>query len=252
MFPLLGYIGNFYISSYLVLNVLGIIAGLCLLSFHLTSFKKGKANKILIFAFLIFIPFFIGARAGFIVEQLFIGQLPVFNFFGAVSLWWGLVAAVLFAFPIAALLKVNIWETADLFSVSIALGGVFARLACLLNGCCIGLPTSKEFPLAAFFSSSSYAYSVFGDTPLLPTQLFEALAWLAIFILLMTYKPRKKYHGELIILMGLSYSLSRFIIEFFRYHEAPQQFLIVDIFCAVIFIFSAFLWLNKKYLLSKA
>ena len=32
-----------------------------------------------------------------------------------------------------------LWKTADVLAPSIALGNVFGRIGCLLNGCCYGL-----------------------------------------------------------------------------------------------------------------
>jgi phosphatidylglycerol:prolipoprotein diacylglycerol transferase len=251
MFPVLGEIGDMAIRTYWVMNAAGIILGLAALLYNIRGYQKNIQNSIFFFAALIFVPFALGARYGYAAEQL-IRKMPdvTFGLFGPVSLWWGLVLATLSAFPAASVLKVNVWETADLFSISIAIGGIFARLGCLCNGCCIGMPVSPEFPLATYFSFYSYAYTIFGGAPLHPVQLYESFAWLIIFILLVFRKKHIVYRGELIIIMSFCYSCARFTIEFFRYHENPGPLSIAQLFCLLIAALSFSLWILRKRLLS--
>jgi phosphatidylglycerol:prolipoprotein diacylglycerol transferase len=251
MFPVLCEIGDIAIRTYWVMNAAGIILGFAVLLYNLRGYQKDSKRNIFLFAVLIFVPFILGARYGYAAEQ-FIRRMPDIDpgLFGPVSLWWGLVLATLSAFPAASVLKVNVWETADLFSISIAVGGIFARLGCLFNGCCIGMPVSPGFPLATYFSFYSYAYNIFGGIPLHPVQLYESFAWLIIFILLFIRKKYTIYRGELIIIMAFCYSFARFTIEFFRYHENPGPISIAQVFCLIIAAVSLPLWVFRKRFLS--
>ncbi|HEX5397610.1 MAG TPA: prolipoprotein diacylglyceryl transferase [Verrucomicrobiae bacterium] len=55
-----------------------------------------------------------------------------------------------------------VWKTADILAPSIALGSVFGRIGCLLNGCCYGRPT--DVPWAITFTNPT-AHELSG-TPL--------------------------------------------------------------------------------------
>jgi phosphatidylglycerol:prolipoprotein diacylglycerol transferase len=244
--------GDTAIRSYWVLSIMGIIAGFAVLFYNLRALPAGTRRRVLLFAVLIFIPFIIACRYGYVAEELINHEKDVsFSLFGEVSLWWGLAAAALCAFPIAALLKTDVWRATDIFSFSIAAGGVFARLGCFFNGCCIGLPAPKNYFFATFYSPYSYAYSVFGNAPLHPVQLYESFAWLVILVMLFLRKNKSVYRGELILMTAFCYSIARFIIEFFRYHEVHNLISVAQIFCLLVFAVSSFLWIFKKSVLKK-
>ena len=108
------------------------------------------------------------------------------------------------------------WVTADLAAPGIALGQSIGRLGCLSAGCCYGKAT--VLPWAITFTDS-YAHENVGvplNTPLHPTQLYESIATLAIFLFLVWRLGRKHFPGQIIGLYLILYSPLRFIIEFFR------------------------------------
>ena len=87
----------------------------------------------------------------------------------------------------------------------ITLGHAFGRIGCFLDGCCYGKPTTSwigvKFPLL--------------PEPVIPTQLIEsAFLFLLTGILLMLVLVFK-FKYTFIVYLG-SYSIFRFIIEFFR------------------------------------
>jgi phosphatidylglycerol:prolipoprotein diacylglycerol transferase len=252
IYPILGYIGDIAVRSYWVLNIAGIIAGFLVLLYNLKPLPKEYRSRVLLFAVLIFIPFIFASRLGYIIEGLLNHDKDFsLSFFGPVSFWWGFIFAALCCVPFAKLLKTGFWKTADLLSFSIATGGVFAKLGCLFNGCCIGLRAPKNFFFGTFYSPYSYAYTVFGDLPLYPVQLFESFAWLLILIILFIRKKYVVYNGELIILAAFCYSIARFVLEFFRYHEVPHLISGGQLFSILIFIVSSLLWIFKKSVLKK-
>lgn len=249
MFPVLGFIGDTPIVSYYVFNIIAIAAGFIVLFWNMLGFDKTKRDKTFFFAFLIFLPFFFGARAGSMIDSVMTNMPQCFSkniLLGPFSIWWGLGLSCLLAVPIAKLIKVNVWETADLFAMSIAMGGVFARVACLLNGCCFGIPAPETYPFAVFYPYGSYPSELFGSGPIYPPQLFESLSWLAIFILLIIRNRYKAFQGELIIIMGFLYAIARFIIEFYRYHETPGFPSQGQLLSLIILIVSTLVWILKK------
>jgi phosphatidylglycerol:prolipoprotein diacylglycerol transferase len=244
--------GDTVIRSYWVLNIIGVIAGFAILLYNLRTLPDDTRNRIFLFAVLLFIPFILASRYGYVIEEFINHEKHIsFSLFGEVSLWWGLIAAALCAFYIAALLKTDVWHATDIFSFSIAAGGIFARLGCFFNGCCIGLPAPKNYFFGTFYSPYSYAYSAFGNVPLHPVQLYESLAWLIILSMLLLRKNKAVYRGELILMTAFCYSIARFIIEFFRYHEVYHLISIAQIFCIVVFSVSSLLWIFKKSVLKK-
>jgi phosphatidylglycerol:prolipoprotein diacylglycerol transferase len=52
--------------------------------------------------------------------------------------------------------------------------------------------------------------------PLHPTQIYESLACLAIFFILVAMAARKKFHGQVALAYVVLYAVARFIIEFYR------------------------------------
>jgi phosphatidylglycerol:prolipoprotein diacylglycerol transferase len=242
-------LGDTPILSYYVLNSFGIIAGFIVLFFNMKTFDSTKRNRTLLFAIVIFIPFIITSRLGSIIDNVIL-HVPACRadnmLLGSFSIWWGLGLSNLFAIPIARFLKVDLWETGDLFAPSIAVGGIFARFACLLNGCCFGVPSPRNFILGTFYPSGSYVYSLFGNVPIYPVQFFESFTWLIILIILSYRNKAKAFKGELIILLGFFYAIARFVIEFFRYHEKPGFPSYAQILSIIILIIAVTLWILKK------
>jgi len=54
------------------------------------------------------------------------------------------------------------------------------------------------------------------DTPLHPTEIYEAIACLAIFFILTRMAGRKRFDGQVTLAYVLLYAVARFIIEIYR------------------------------------
>ncbi len=244
MYPILFEINGFEIRSYWVMALLGIAAGFFVLFLNLkkNNLSSKKSNLILLFALLIFVPFYAGARLGYLFEHNFSCQTS--GLFNGFSLWWGLITATVSSFFIAKFLKLNVWETADYFAPSIAIGGFFSKLGCLLNGCCFGMPCNEKFFLGTFFQPYSAAGSIYPWQMLHPVQLYSALSWLLIFFIINSIKI--KFFGEKIIIMSFLYSAFSLLIDFFRWHENPIQSFEIKIISIVIIVISITAYLLRK------
>ena len=95
---------------------------------------------------------------------------------------------------------------------SIALGQVFGRLGCLAAGCCFGRPTT--LPWAVRFTHPE-ALAPLG-VPLHPTQLYEALAALFIFLLLLSLRRIDFFTGQILTAYLFLSGWARLLIEFCR------------------------------------
>src|SRR2546422_8307339 len=132
----------------------------------------------------------------------------------------GLILAVIVALWYIRRIGLPLWTTCDVFAPGIALGHVVGRFGCFFAGCCYGQPTSV--PWAITFTDPFAAANV--GTPLgvrlHPTQLYEAGAeFLILVALLATERKGRPFAGRTFWLYMLLYSISRFIIEFFRGDE---------------------------------
>jgi phosphatidylglycerol---prolipoprotein diacylglyceryl transferase len=105
---------------------------------------------------------------------------------------------------------------ADIAAPGIALGQAFGRLGCLSAGCCYG--KSTHLPWAIVFKSA-YSYENVGvplNVPLHPTQIYDLLGALCLFVFLTWRLSKKHVTGQIILeYLGL-YSILRFFVEFFR------------------------------------
>ena len=118
----------------------------------------------------------------------------------------------------------------DMFLPCISLGMIFGRIGCFFAGCCYGIITDS--PLGICFPALN-------GTKVLPTQLFESVFCLLLFILLLFIYKKQKRHGLSSSVFCIGYGLWRFIIEFFRGDErgnvgilSTSQFISIFIFLA--------------------
>jgi phosphatidylglycerol:prolipoprotein diacylglycerol transferase len=129
----------------------------------------------------------------------------------------GLIAAVGVGLLLVRRYKLPVWTTADLMAPGVALGHVIGRFGCLLAGCCYGRPT--DVPWAITFTDPQAATNVGTplQSPLHPTQLYDAGAELLILgLLLATERKGRPFSGRTFWLYMALYGVSRFIIEFYR------------------------------------
>ena len=128
----------------------------------------------------------------------------------------GLIGALPVAWWYARRHSLSGWQTADVLAPAVAIGQSVGRIGCFAAGCCYG--RAAEVPWAISFHDE-YANRVVGTplhTPLHPTQLYESLACLLIFGILIGIASRKKFHGQVALSYVVLYAVARFVIEFFR------------------------------------
>lgn len=110
--------------------------------------------------------------------------------------------------------RLDFWKILDMLAPATFLFIFFARIGCFFGGCCHGRPCSPDFPVAYYRLYKSA--TVPGDTPLYPTQLAFSVSALVIFAVLWARRQRKAFDGEISLVGVLIYSLTSFLIEFYR------------------------------------
>ena len=105
----------------------------------------------------------------------------------------------------------------DLLTAVIPLGHAFGRIGCFFYGCCYG--RESDAWCAVTFPAGSPSWVEHGRkmVSVLPTQLFEAAALLALFAALMfLWRQRKGRDGLIVGAYMLGYAFIRFGIEYLR------------------------------------
>jgi len=158
---------------------------------------------------------------------------------GGLVYYGGLIGATIAGIIYLHWKKLPLWQTADVLAPSIALGSVFGRIGCLLNGCCYGRACSA--PWAIHFPAEHPT----GGAPVHPTEIYDALLNLILYFGLAWLFQHKKFQGQIFATYLIGYAICRSIVEYFRgdysnlhYHLGltPAQWVSVPIFVAGLFL----------------
>lgn len=220
MFPVLVRIGPLTIHTYGFLIAVGFLTALGLAMRQ--AKKEGiSQDKIVDLGFYVLISAIVGSRLFFIfTEWSHFAQHPL----DMVKIWEGglvFYGGLLFGVPAAVIYakrhSLPVWKTADIWAPSIAIGHSIGRLGCFCAGCCYGKP-AEGIPWAVTFTDPG-TLAVRG-VPLHPSQVYESLAELLNFLVLIVLRRFfKTFDGQLFWIYILNYSVIRSIIEVYRGDE---------------------------------
>jgi phosphatidylglycerol:prolipoprotein diacylglycerol transferase len=223
MHPILFEIGNWPVYSYGVLLALAYLAGLQLAVVRARR-RQIDATKVMDLGIYLIIAALVGAKLMLVaVDFDYFRSQPreLLSLVRAGGVFYGgLLAALGVGLWLVRRYKLDAWTVADLTAPGIALGHVVGRIGCLLAGCCYGRPT--DVPWAITFTNPAAATNVGTplNTPLHPTQLYDAGAELLIMILLLLTERRgRQFAGRTFWLYMLLYAISRYIVEIYRGDE---------------------------------
>ncbi|MHB2015458.1 MAG: prolipoprotein diacylglyceryl transferase [Candidatus Xenobia bacterium] len=134
---------------------------------------------------------------------------------GGLALYGAILGGSLTLLVFARLRQIPLLTLLDTAAPSCILAQGVGRVGCFFNGCCYG----KIAPLAwgVFFRDAEPSVAA---VPRYPTQIYEFVADLALFFLLLAWdkalQSRPRYRGQLFIGYIVLYGLIRFVIEFWR------------------------------------
>jgi phosphatidylglycerol:prolipoprotein diacylglycerol transferase len=158
----------------------------------------------------------IGARALYVISywREYFAAKPIWEIFmvrhGGLVFYGGLVGAALTTIAYARWRRLGVWKIADVLAPSIALGHAFGRVGCLMNGCCYGRPTN--LPWAIRFPANHDT----GGAPVHPTEIYEALLNLLLYVALAWAYRRKRFDGQIFAAYLVAYAILRAFVEMFR------------------------------------
>ncbi len=215
MFPVLIRIGPITIHTYGFLIATAFLLGLWL-ALRQAAREGLSKEKITDIGFYALFAGLIGSRVFFIATEW--GHFSAHPL-DMLKIWEGglvFYGGVIFAIPVAVWYarkqELSLWQTADIWAPSVAIGHAIGRLGCFCAGCCYGLPT--DLPWGVTFSNPE-TLAIRG-VPLHPTQLYESGAELLNFLILLFIRRRKAFHGQLFWVYVLNYAVIRALIELFR------------------------------------
>ncbi len=205
--PILFYINNFGVPAYSFFVGLGLAVGLAVYFYEAKKQNKQSQN-----GFYIVMGALLGGAIGAKVLEFAIN----FNFFIANldnpaalasgrTIVGGLIGGMLGAIITKKIIGTK-EKRGNLFAPAVAIGVAIGRLGCFFVGCCYGKPTNLPWGVD------------FGDHILRhPTQIYESLFMLGMFIYLEKIKNRPDIKpGQLFKFLMVSYFTFRFCIEFIR------------------------------------
>ena len=220
MHPEILHVGFIHLRSYGLMMAVAFVVGtfLALRECRRLSLDEDKVVNVILVTLVASV---LGARMLYVLEHL-----PEFRreWTSALALWqggltlYGGIAAGTFAGLLAAKrMKLPIWITADALTPALALGTMFGRVGCFLNGCCYGRPTG--LPWGVVFPHDSFAYLEFGNQPVHPSQLYNAIAGLALFATFQLLRGRFRVPGVMFWTFIAVFALIRIPIDLTRAYE---------------------------------
>jgi phosphatidylglycerol:prolipoprotein diacylglycerol transferase len=218
--PIAFHIGTYAVRWYGIMVALAFLAGLY------TAARRGRrsgftSDQILDLGPWLLIGGIVGARIFYVFEywrESFAGGLwwEVFMIqHGGLVFYGGFIGASLAGILYAWRSRLPLWRLADVIAPSIALGSVLGRIGCLLNGCCYGRVCTE--PWAIHFPAGHETY----PEGVHPTEIYDALLNLVLYLALAALFRRKKFDGQVFAGYLLAYAVIRSIVESFRGDYPP-------------------------------
>ena len=133
---------------------------------------------------------------------------------GGLVYYGGLIGSTIAAVIFIVWKKLPLWKILDIFAPSIALGSVFGRIGCFLNGCCYGRVCDLPWAVAA--PADHVAGGAFFHPMVHPVQIYDALLNLLLYVFLAWLFRRKKFDGQIFATYLIVYAVFRSIAEYFR------------------------------------
>ncbi|MFN2446556.1 MAG: prolipoprotein diacylglyceryl transferase [Vicinamibacterales bacterium] len=220
MYPILFELGPLTIYSYGVLLAAAYLAGLWMATVRAKAAGL-DSTKVLDLGIWVIIAALIGAKAllFFVDFRHFTSSWQEFTTLlrsGGVF-YGGLIAAVVACIYLLRKHRLPLWQSGDLFAPGIALGYMIGRLGCLMAGCCYGKPADVAWAVTFTDPVANMNVGTPLNVALHPTQLYESAAGLIILLTLLALERNgRRFAGRTFWMFVLLYSVSRFVIEFFR------------------------------------
>ncbi|CAN5362361.1 prolipoprotein diacylglyceryl transferase [soil metagenome] len=215
MHPVLFEFGSFTIYTYGFCIAIGAILGFIYMAWQAKKqfgLSFDQSNSLFL---LIVIGAVVGGKLFMIFEDFkFYTSHPLELFSGGGFVFYG---SLLTCIPLMLWFfrkhKIPLWSMLDVMAIVTCILHCFGRIGCFMAGCCYGTHTDNVFGVI-FTNPACQARPL--NTPLHPTQLYEAGFIFLILVVLLFLKPRKQFNGQLFLIYLMMYAVGRAVIELFR------------------------------------
>lgn len=221
---------GFEIYFYGVFIVIGMAVGF-FLALHLAKATGQNPDTYWDFALIVIFVSVLGARIYYVIfewDSFKDDLLSIFNIRnGGLAIYGGVIAAFITLFIFCRVKKLNALLVGDTCMPGLILGQAIGRWGNFMNrevfgGYSNGL-FSMQLPVAAVRDQTDITAEIIAHIPeganyinVHPTFLYESVWNLFILALLLLYRRRKRFDGELCLLYLGGYGLGRFFIEGIR------------------------------------
>ena len=153
----------------------------------------------------------IGSRVLFVIgiiptiKNITVSVLLHYLIYGGIVFYGGLLGLLAGICIVAKIIKKAPVDILNFIAPSIPLFHGFARIGCLLSGCCYGV--QWNWGVRMVNSPEIVRF---------PVQLFESCCDFLIFTWLILYQKKSKHPQDILMKYLCSYAICRFILEFFR------------------------------------
>lgn len=230
MHPELLHFGPLHLRSYGLMMAIAFIVGtfLSLREARRLSLDEDKVVNVILVTLIASV---LGARMLYVLEHLsefrreWTSVLALWQ--GGLTLYGGIAAGTFAGLIASRRMGLPVWITADALTPALALGTMFGRVGCYLNGCCYGRPTT--LPWGVVFPHDSFAYLEFGEQPVHPSQLYNAFAGLVLFLVFQFLRKRFRVPGVLFWSFIVLFALVRIPLDMTRTYEADAVIMRVGV-----------------------
>ncbi len=248
---------GFEIAFYGMIIGIGVIAGI-LMAVH--EAKRTKQNPDNYYDLAIYAVIFsvIGARLYYVIFSWDSYKDDLLSIFklrqGGLAIYGAVIAAVITVFVYCKIKKLSFWQMTDTACLGLILGQAIGRWGNFFNREAFGEYTdgllAMRLPVDAV-RYSDVTEKMWEHVELLgsiryiqvhPTFLYESLWNLAVLGLLLWYRRRKKFEGEIFLMYLFGYGVGRFWIEGLRTDQlliGHTQIAVSQVLAAVLVVVSA-------------
>ena len=215
-------------TGYFLLSRIYMLASISVIITYMVAGYRRKIplSQLLLGAATFFLFFILGSRllaftSGEWHQLLSHGQWPGS---GKKSMLGGLTG-LLAGIALYALWTRNSKRIFDVVAIVLPVGMSIQRIACLLSGCCSGIPTHLPWGIRYDQHSDAWISQVHSglitsadlfSLPVHPTQVYDIIAWVIIFFVCARVVRYFHASGSRLLLTILLYGFFRFFLEFLR------------------------------------
>jgi prolipoprotein diacylglyceryltransferase len=215
MHPVLLHWHGVRINSYPALLYVGIVLGM-IAGNYAANVSGLNSARVFVAMVLLIVAGLVGARLLFVATHWQIYRREPSRIWcqseGGAAMQGGLLLAVALSVPVLAAIGLPFGAFWDVATFSMLIGLVFARLGCLMHGCCSGRPTEGWFALYLPDQRGVWRQRI-------PTQLLEVGWGLLILLGAIGLWDKRPFPSAVFLAAVTAYAWGRFVLEPMREHR---------------------------------